>query len=43
MLTLAKLSDHDWDPSEGILEDIDCEHDVKLLPDSLIGYASKKN
>jgi hypothetical protein len=43
MLTLAKLSDHDWETSEGILEGIDCEHDVKLLPNPLIGSASTKN
>ena len=43
MLTLVEPSDHDWEPSEGILEGIDCEHDAKLLPDSLIGSASKKN
>jgi hypothetical protein len=43
MLTLAELNDHDWEPSKGILKGIDCEHDAKLLPDSLIGYASTKN
>ena len=43
MLTLAEPSDHDWELSEGILEGIDCEHDVKLFLDSLIGSASKKN
>ena len=40
---LAKPNDHDLDPLEGIHEGIDCEHDVKLLPNSLIGSASKKN
>ena len=43
MLMLTEPSDHDWEPSEGILECIDCEHDAKLLPDSLIGSTSKKN
>jgi hypothetical protein len=43
MLTLAKPSDHDWEPSEGILEGIDCEHDAKLLPNLLTGSTSKKN
>jgi hypothetical protein len=43
MLMLAKLSDHDWDPSNGILEGIDYEPDVKLIPNSLVGSASKKN
>ena len=43
MLTLAEPNDHDWEPSEGILEGIDCEHDAKLLLDLLIGSASKKN
>ena len=43
MLTLAEPSDHDWEPLEGILKGIDCEHDVKLLLDSLIGSNSKKN
>jgi hypothetical protein len=43
MLMLAELSDHDWEMSEGILEGIDCEHDVKLLPDPLIGSTSTKN
>jgi hypothetical protein len=32
MLTLAEPSDHDFDMSEGILKGIDCEIDVKLLP-----------
>jgi hypothetical protein len=36
MLMLAEPSDHDFDMSEGILEGIDCELDVKLLPDPLI-------
>ena len=43
MLTLAELSDHDCDSSEGILEGIDCEPDVKLLLDSFVGFAPKKN
>jgi hypothetical protein len=43
MLMLAELSVHDWEPSEGIRKGIDCEHDEELLPDSLIGSASKKN
>jgi hypothetical protein len=43
MLTLAELSDHDWEMSEGILEGIDCEHDAKLLLDPLIGSTSTKN
>jgi hypothetical protein len=43
MLTLAELSDHDWEWFKGILEGIDCEHDAKLLPGSLIGSASTKN
>ena len=42
MLMLAKPSAHDWEPSEGIREGIDCEHDEELLPDSLTGSASKK-
>jgi hypothetical protein len=40
---LAELSDHDWDPSNGILEGIDCEPNVKLTPNSLVGSTSKKN
>jgi hypothetical protein len=43
MLMLARLSDHDSRQSEGIQKDIDCEHDERLFPDSLIGFASKKN
>ena len=43
MLMLAELSFHDWEPSEGIREGIDCEHDEELLPDSLTSFASKKN
>jgi hypothetical protein len=43
MLPLAEPSDHDLDPSKGILEGIDCEHYVKLHSDSLVGSASKKN
>jgi hypothetical protein len=34
MLTLAKSSDHDWNTTEGILEDIDFDLDVKFLLDS---------
>ena len=36
-------SDHDFDMSEGILKGIDCEIDVKLLHDPLVGFASKRN
>jgi hypothetical protein len=43
MLMLAELSVHDWEPSEGIWKGIDCEHDERLLPDSLTSSASKKN
>jgi hypothetical protein len=43
MLMLAGPSDHDSRPSKGIREEIYCEHDQRLLPDSLIGFASKKN
>ena len=43
MLTLAEPSDHDFDMSEGILKGIDCEIDVKLLLDPLVGFASKRN
>jgi hypothetical protein len=43
MLMLAGPSDHDLGPLEGIREDNDCEHDERLLPDLLIGFASKKN
>ena len=43
MLTLAELSDHDWDTTEGILEDIDFDLDVKLLLDSWVGFASMRN
>jgi hypothetical protein len=39
-LTLAEPSDHDFDMSEGIMKGIDCEIDVKLLPDLLIDSAS---
>ena len=39
---LAGPSDHDSGPLEGIRKDIDCEHDERLLPDSLIGFASMK-
>jgi hypothetical protein len=42
-MTLAEPSVHDWEPSEGIHEGIDCEHDEELLLDSLTGSASKKN
>jgi hypothetical protein len=40
MLMLVELSDHDWEPLEGILAGIDCE---KLLSDMLIGFTSKKS
>jgi hypothetical protein len=43
MLMLAKPNDHDWEPWWGIREDIDCEYDERLLPNSLIGSTSKKN
>ena len=43
MLTLAEPSDHDWDTTEGILEDIDFDLDVKLLLDSWVGFASMRN
>jgi hypothetical protein len=42
-LTLAEPSDHDFDMSEGILKGIDCEIDVKLLPDPLIDSVSTRN
>ena len=42
-LILAKPRDHGFDMTEGILEGIDCELDVKLLPDPLIDSASMKN
>jgi hypothetical protein len=37
------VTDHGWETSEGVLEGIDCEHVVKLLPNPLIGSASTKN
>jgi hypothetical protein len=43
MLMLAGTSDHDWELSKRIQEGIDCVHDERLLSDSLIGSASKKN
>ena len=42
-LTLAEPSNHDFDMLEGILKGIDCEIDVKLLHDPLVGFASKRN
>ena len=43
MLMLAELSDHDWEPLEGIPKRIDYEDDAKLFLDLLVGSASKKN
>ena len=43
MLTLVELNVHDQELSEEIWKGIDCEHDEKLLPDSLTGSTSKKN
>ena len=43
MMTLAEPSNHDFDMMEGILDDIDFESDLKLLLDSLVGSASKRN
>jgi hypothetical protein len=40
---LAGPSDHDMGPLKGIWEDIDFEHDEKLLPNLLTGSTSKKN
>jgi hypothetical protein len=42
-LTLIELSDHDWNTTEGILEDIDFDFDVKFLLDSLVGSTSMRN
>ena len=39
ILTLAEPSNNDFDMSEGILKDIDCEIDVKLLPNPVAGFA----
>jgi hypothetical protein len=39
-LTLAEPSDHDWNTTEGILEDIDFDFDVKFLLDLWVGSAS---
>ena len=43
MLTLAELSDHDWDTTEGILEDIDFDLDVKFLLDLWVGSTFMRN
>ena len=40
---LAEPSNHDWDMTEGIFEDIDFDLDVKLLLDSWVGSASMRN
>ena len=40
---LVGLSSHDLELPEGTRKGIDCENDERLLPDSLIGFASKKN
>jgi hypothetical protein len=42
-LTLAELSNHDWNTTEGILEDIDFDFDLKFLLDSWVGSASMRN
>jgi hypothetical protein len=42
-LTLAELSDHEWNMTEGILKDIDFDFDVKFLLDSWVGSASMRN
>jgi hypothetical protein len=42
-LTLIELSNHDWNTTEGILEDIDFDFDVKFLLDSLVGSTSMRN
>jgi hypothetical protein len=41
--TLAEPSGHDFDMVEEILKDIDFECDLKLLLDSLVGSAFKRN
>jgi hypothetical protein len=40
---LAELSDHEWNTTEGILEDIDFDFDVKFLLDSWVGSVSMRN
>jgi hypothetical protein len=40
---LAESSNHDWDRTKGILEDIDFDLDVKFLLDSWVGSASMRN
>ena len=43
MLMLVEPSDHDFDMLKGIQKGVDCEIDVKLLLDLLVGFTSKRN